>query len=166
MQAVGAQLTKRPEDIGRIVGLIESGADPLSACQSVGISHGRFREWMRRGEDDDARDIETAYAAFYTCVTQASAIAENRMVERIASEEKDWKAQAWVVSRRNPNAWGERKTIEHSGPGGGPVSVAVTHMTDEQILERIAELSREVQAAAKSAVADAVVIEDGDGPNE
>ena len=145
IQAVGQQLVKNPEDMGRISGMIEAGVHPATACKSVGVNPARFREWIRRGEDDDMRESETPYAAFYRMVSVCASRAESRMVTAVATSD-DWKAQAWLLKALNPDVYGDKRQVQHTGPAGGAIEVAIQSMTETEIRARVVQLQQELNA--------------------
>jgi hypothetical protein len=58
--------------------------------------------------------------------------ADGKITTRIVSQtetEKEllptWTAAAWILERRQPDRWGRRERIEHSGPGGKPIETTV-----------------------------------------
>lgn len=57
-------------------------------------------------------------------VYDSTAVARNRL--RID-------ARKWVASKLKPKKYGDKTTTELSGPGGGPIPVAVGELTDEQL---------------------------------
>lgn len=48
----------------------------------------------------------------------------------------EWKASAWLLSKSFPGDFGDRKQVEHSGPGGGPIEHA---SPAEEALQTLAE---------------------------
>ena len=71
-----------PELSKRICSCILAGACGHAAAEACGISDIIYREWIRRGEDADKREMTDVYATFATEVRHARANA------RIAAEIK------------------------------------------------------------------------------
>lgn len=55
----------------------------------------------------------------------------------------EWKASAWLLSKSFPGELGDRRAVEHSGPGGGPIEHGAGPAGDAlaAIAERLAEVA-------------------------
>ena len=44
-----------------------------------------------------------------------------------------WQADAWLRERKNPDRWGRRDRMEHSGKDGGDIKIVVEYETPAKI---------------------------------
>lgn len=84
------------------------------------------------------------YRRFYNEVKRARAESELRMVTIISlAAEKDWRAAAFHLERRNPEVWGQRQKVDQTLRGDPKNPLAITGITPEQaqeeLLRRLAE---------------------------
>lgn len=167
MYEQGGRPTKfTPETKEKILTALRAGNYRQVACRYAGISHQTLRNWINRAEEGDP-----AYVEFVEALEKAEADAEvaDLALIRRAAGDGAWQAAAWIRERKNPERWGrrERTQVELSGPDGGPVALAVSHMVDVTAIEGLAatlERRRREQLGAVP-VLDAVEVEvvDGDG---
>lgn len=52
----------------------------------------------------------------------------------------DWRASAWLMEHRFQFEFGPKATIEHTGPGGGPIQTEDKTLSDPQVKERLEEV--------------------------
>lgn len=57
---------------------------------------------------------------------------------------KSINAVVWKVNMANRFGWGEKSTVEHSGPEGKPIEIARAELTDEQLDERIRKIQEKI----------------------
>lgn len=111
-----------PEMQRRVADLVRAGNYVETAAACSGISKDTLYRWLKRG----ARARSGIYRDFAEAVEKAQAESEARDVTLIATAARDqWQAAAWRLERKFPERWGrrERQTLEHVGPGGGPVQI-------------------------------------------
>jgi len=105
-----------PELQAEMVALLEEGNYVATACAKVGISRETYYAWLR---DAKALDASEAVKSFAAAVTEASATGEAELVKIIrASALEDWRAAAFLIERRHPKRWNERKETKLSGSVG------------------------------------------------
>ena len=81
----------------------------LSAAYA-GISYSTLNRWRAIGRDDDA---PAKFRKFWKQLEQASGEAALRMIKLVeVAAQTDWKAATWILSRRHPDQWGERRERE------------------------------------------------------
>lgn len=86
------------ERINLILEALEDGMTYLAAARYAGISVSALQDW--RGCDD----------AFGIACDKAVTKWERKHVDNISrAGEGDWRASAWLLSRRFPDRWAERK---------------------------------------------------------
>lgn len=96
----------------KLLGLISMGSPLESAANACGISYSVLRDWIQRGKNTHpTRPANAEYVAFVDDYQKALADGEAVLIEyiHVAAKSKDWKAAAWLLARRNPHQWGERK---------------------------------------------------------
>lgn len=119
----GGRPTKlTPERHDGIVRALKVGTYLCTAAALVGISESTLRDWLRRGARDADEGRATPYAALLADVEVAQAeseVTDLALITKAAAA--DWKAAAWKLSRLYPERYSERRQLEVSGPGQGPV---------------------------------------------
>lgn len=121
---------------------IREGLSIEGACSHAGIARSTFHDWVSRGEDGEAE-----FSDFADQTARARAEVEERLLgsiewaagkrmrrralgtgsdfETFEEEERDWRAAAWLLERKFPEAYGNKQTLEHTGKDGGPIGVSV-----------------------------------------
>lgn len=93
-----------------LLDLIRQGNYLHTACACVGVDYRTVREWIRRGTNDHSRKNSGEFAVFAQEYSKARAEAETHLVGIVRNDsDKDWKAAAWLLARRNPLKWGDVK---------------------------------------------------------
>lgn len=115
-----------PEVRDRLALFIKNGAPLYVAAEAAGIARDTLHDWMRRGgpKATPEQDPEGIYGELFDAVTRAMAereVAYASVVHNAAAG--DWRAAAWLLERLHRESWGKTQTLEHTGPGGGPVQV-------------------------------------------
>ena len=87
----------------RICGALVRGASIEAAAAEASIGYSTLRRWLSKGRAEDA---EEPYLSFYAEVEEATNRSEIHLLEKIRSAE-DWRASAWILSRRFPDRWSE-----------------------------------------------------------
>jgi hypothetical protein len=115
-----------PELQSYLLKMLRAGVHPETACKVEGIALSTFYEWRKRGEDG-----EDPYAEFLFESTRASALVIGRLEHEIVkAAAHDWRAGAYVLSKRMRAVYGDDKhRLEISGVDGGPLPVR--HLSDE-----------------------------------
>ena len=100
-----------PEVVARIVQAIATGNTRRHSCAYGGISEDAFSAWLKTKPD------------FAAAIKKAEADAVVRNVAIIEQAARiTWQAAAWWLERRYPDDYAKRERLEHSSPGGGPVT--------------------------------------------
>jgi hypothetical protein len=98
------KLTKKIKD--QICEILAKGATQKMAFDSVGVSHGSFYAWLKKGEAGK----EKKYVDFLEAVKKAEAQGKIRMLEEIrGAVDRCWRANAWILERRWPEEWAKRE---------------------------------------------------------
>lgn len=138
MSDMGRPTKLTPEVHKAIVDAIREGNYLATAAEYGGVTRQSVWGWMQRGRDEvqrvaadgrrSVRESERPYVNFFNAVTRARAEAEAKSVELIrGASHDDWRAAAWFLERSFQERWGNKQKIEHTGAGGGPMDVTVTH---------------------------------------
>lgn len=98
-----------PEVTERIVSAIRVGVPHVTAAAAAGINPSTLRLWLANG----AKGKSQRYIDFAAAVRAAEAEAEARMVALVAKAGlSDWKAAAWMLARRYPERYGQRRETD------------------------------------------------------
>lgn len=114
------KLTKARHDA--IVKAIEQGNFAQVAAAANSITEQTYYNWLNRGQVDIEAGTSSIYARFFEAVKEAEAQAEIRQMAELQRDDK-WQRRAWWLERRFPKRWGQKQSLEVSGPEGGPVEV-------------------------------------------
>ena len=95
-----ARPTKYTPEIGeQIVRLIKHGVPITHAAAAVGVSESTVYAWITKGQAAKSG----RFSEFSEDVTRAKAASVAALVARVAqASEKDWRAAAWLLTRRAP----------------------------------------------------------------
>jgi len=109
-------LKLNPEVQERICQMVAQGVPLETAARAGGVTYQTLHNWMKRGADGDA-----PYASFRTEVEQAKAISEANLIAlmrqaAVEGSAGEWRAAAWLLARRFPERWSEKRQLEVTGP--------------------------------------------------
>lgn len=91
----------------RLAALLKGGCSRKDACMVVGVHHQTLRRWMKKGQYLSG-DRNHRYC--FEVVTVAEGKVKAKMVQRIINA-SDWKAAAHWLSKRDPDEWGDKRTV-------------------------------------------------------
>lgn len=111
------------QTVNRILEAIRNGLSYRHAVQAAGISYDTFLRWMEKGEN--ARSGK--FREFFDQVKKAEAEGAERNMKLIqeAAETKDWKAAAWILERRHPDDYGEKRKVDANLNHSGEVNIYI-----------------------------------------
>lgn len=89
------------------------------AAAALGIPHAIWSHWgpyakrdQQAGKVPGWNKGESPYLMWAAAMQQAKAACEESLLLEIRQHaEKDWKAPAWILSRRFPDRWGDKKAV-------------------------------------------------------
>ena len=92
------------------------GVSIEAAAEAAGVHRNTLYNWLKKAQEPDASDLHLKLASE---VREAQAVAEETLVEvmrRAAFEGSsgDWRAAAWLLARRHPDRWSEKREIQIS----------------------------------------------------
>jgi len=108
--------------IDKVLPVVREGNYPEIACQSIGVSHQTFYNWLNRGEaiyhsidnpvnesDVELTERDALYLRFFIEVKRAEAEAEISDIREINKGEKNAIPRLAKLSRRHPSRWADRR---------------------------------------------------------
>ncbi|MFM6402014.1 MAG: hypothetical protein ACKPFF_35490, partial [Planktothrix sp.] len=100
-----------PEIENKLIKFVALGVPLESASKACGLDYTTVREWLARGKNEHpSRSKTPQFAVFADRYDVAVGECEARLVGKIQSAaDSDWKAAAWLLSRRHPQRWAEPK---------------------------------------------------------
>lgn len=105
----GGRPTKQTDETrDAIIAALQKGYPRSAAAAAGGIAYSTMREW------------EKAFPEFSEALEKAEGAAKSDLVDKVAAA-KSWQAAAWLLERRWPTEFAQRKALEMSGPDGGPI---------------------------------------------
>jgi transposase len=111
-QPMGRPPKLTPELQERIIRSIAHGNYPDIAAAAAGVSKPTFIKWLKRG----GREESGRYHDFVDAVSEAEAVAEERIIKRIDRAGKsDWRADAWRAEHRFPDRWARAQRVKLEG---------------------------------------------------
>lgn len=136
----GRYVTKlNPEMRERLLTALRHGMPLELAADYAGIVHSTMWAWLRSGRAAIASangDLEQVLAKNEHAALAheaAQAVAEWAfervlLIEKAGTQDApgDWQPNGWLLERRLPRHFQRRRTVEHTGSGGGPIQHAVT----------------------------------------
>ena len=147
------KLTQARHD--KIVRDIRAGNFAQVAAVASGITEQTYYNWLTRGQADLASDDPdthgSIFARFFEAVKRAEAEAEVKQLAALQRDDK-WQRRAWWLERRFPKRWGQKQSLELSGPDGGPVEVTANAQAE---LAAFLDERKDAIAAAQAALAEA-----------
>lgn len=112
---VGRKITLTAEMQTRVVDLLRAGVMPDLAAQVAGIPRSTFYLWLKTGREGK----DSKLTRFAVEVDKARGEGEARHVAQIAQQaKKDWRAGAWLLSRSNPDRYGQPPAARSSDDQG------------------------------------------------
>jgi len=109
-------LKLNPEVQERICQMVAQGVPLETAARAGGVTYQTLNNWMRRGAEGEA-----PFASFRAEVEEARAISEANLVAlmrqaAVEGSAGEWRAAAWLLARRWPERWSEKRQLQVSGP--------------------------------------------------
>jgi hypothetical protein len=133
---------RRPtsEDFEPLCRMMAEGKSLRAACEVLGLDAPSASKAMRsdrglRQQYVHAREDRGDFYGEKVAVVADGVLAGEIKPEagRVAMD-----GYKWTAARMHPNGWGDKQTLEHTGPGGGPIQHK--DMTPAQRRQRIEEL--------------------------
>lgn len=128
-----------PIVVQAIVDRIKAGVPAKHACAAAGIPNRTYSSWLQKGRQEGAKQC---YVDFVDKIEAAKAFAIQLRAESFfKAGEGDWKAAFKFLERRDPEHYGQRQEVSHSGAVGhvalrGPAR-ALTEKEADQLKARV-----------------------------
>lgn len=155
-----------------IINAVAGGVPYVRAAALADIKADTALEWLARGAGTDKRSAAPLYAHFAQEIEKAKSQDEarrvlrinqagqggvvvyektttypdGRVVHEVKRTSPEWTADAWHLERSQPDVWGRRERLEHTGSQGGPLQIQVVY-EDEQV--PVAEIQPAVRLLIK-----------------
>jgi hypothetical protein len=98
-----------------IIAGVRSGMGFERAARSARVDPSTAWRWRQRGEQDRLEGRRTAYAAFADAYAGAEAESVAQLEVSIHEQaQTDWRANAWLLSRRRPQEYAEKVEVVDS----------------------------------------------------
>ena len=106
----GGRPTKLTDETRSIIcNALVDGCSYDAAAAAASVSVRTFYRWLESGRKEDAPEHLAEFAAD---VEEAANRAEVHLVKKIQKQtDTDWRSAAWLLSRRYPGRWSERREI-------------------------------------------------------
>jgi len=132
----------------KLFSMIKIGVPLETACACCGLDYSTVRGWIQRGENTHPTRPQTAeYIDFVDGYNNAVGECECNLVAQIQkASSKDWKAAAWLLSRRHPQRWAEPKPTSLEDL---IVSMAQSGLLSSEQLDALIQLSESSKQQAK-----------------
>lgn len=112
----------------KILDAVRRGNRLDTAALYAGVSRESFFAWCRAGRAADARQ---PYLGFVVALDEAMASWEAGKVGAISrAGDKEWQANAWLLERRLPDAYGRRTRVDVGNADGRPFQLQATPTID------------------------------------
>lgn len=135
MSKAGRKSLLTPDRERQILASIRAGAFDWVAARAAGVSVPTFYRWLS--------DERSPYREFAEKVAEARAVARLSVEIEVRKKNPEfWLSRGPGRERPGEPGWGEKTTIEHTGPGGGPVETkAVVEVKPDQLADVMGVLS-------------------------
>lgn len=145
----------------RIIQGVTAGLPLTLATEAAGMQRSQVYKWLKKGEAVKDDDPDDRYARFYIRLQEALAqrsVSEVANIRKIARDDNEWRASAWLLARWHPDVYGEKATLEHTGPQGGPIQVE--QPTDPEALAELKAAFVEAGILQEPETEDAEIVEE------
>src|SRR5688500_10412003 len=89
------------------------------------------------GPEYDRFRVALAHAETHFMWRELRVIQAAARIPNFKPGQVDWRASAWLMEHRVLAEYGAKATIEHTGPGGGPIQTEDKTLSDPQVRERL-----------------------------
>ncbi len=116
-----------PEITETVLESVAVGCSDKASAQRAGIHPETLSNWLARGAEG-----EEPFLTFREAYARAQGERTRSLVSciRSAAEAGDWRAAAHLLACLEPEQYSEKRRLEHTGAGGGPIK-AETHVSTD-----------------------------------
>jgi transposase len=120
---------KTPKQRETLLDNLRTGMSIEAACSQSGVSQTTYYRWLDESGDDGEWTAEVKAALDFSEAVLLETV-------KMQGEAKlDWRAAAWILERRFPHRWGQRREVELN------VNES-TNKGDEMVMEMIRQISK------------------------
>ena len=140
-----AALIEREELVAWLLRGAKAGASMADCGEMVGIDGGTISTWLKRGREavslsqateTNVPDKDFVYAKFFADWSQARAEARVSLLEDLR-DHHDWRAKVqWLARTSDQYKDVDKKQIEITGAGGGPIEMSQLVLAAVQNLDK------------------------------
>ena len=111
------------ETVDKVANFLRVGNTLKVSAAASGIAECTFYSWVQAAEDAREAGSETPLQRYFLeSIARAREEAEAVLIQHVHNAaRKDWRAAAWLASRRNPSDWGEIVRQQTLGKDNQPV---------------------------------------------
>jgi transposase len=127
---IGRPLKLNDELIKKLCSYIRNGSYAVTACKCSGLSEVSYYAYIKQGEEDIEKGIESIFTKLLKSVKSAEAEAEHElasMVRETALDKKEWLPAMTFLERRHPERWGRRDRLQVDESKQIQINVVVKH---------------------------------------
>jgi len=154
------RLTKYSPKVHKtIVNLIKKGNSITDAGLLAGLGKDTIHDWLWKGRREPERYVEFASLANDILVAQAErrADAVDAIVTVGQSQQPGtWQASAWYLERTDPENWGRKDKVEHSGDTGPKTQLNTVVLIDSDAREAARDLLKRIAGPAAKELGEVV----------
>jgi hypothetical protein len=75
-------------------------------------------------------------------------------IKNAGRETKNWTANAWLLERTNPDEFGQKQRVEHTGANGGPITHKLLSLDRRQAILKAAQEANDTDAEEAEIIED------------
>ena len=122
--------TITPALVQELAGYVREGATLKIAAKRAGVPPGILNRWYTAGREqveglyDAERGHPDQVGMLYDALFQAEGERDMLYVSNVrqaVGPGSEWRARSWLLERHDPEDFGDRSSVEISGPQGGPI---------------------------------------------
>lgn len=124
-----------PEVAAKLLNALRIGCPIPAACAEAGVRVGTLNDWLRKAKTLK-RGPTVQFAKDYAAAQEYAEALHVKNIARAATKDApgDWKASAFILSRRFASRWSEKRTVE----------LAVREKASQEVYEDLLQVAEQV----------------------